>query len=154
MPTRLAGSNHVNLTVSDLAGSTAWYCRIFGLSVVSTHDNTGSSAFTDVFYNGLFDLSTYSYVVGLIQHRDPIGGTFEPRRLGLDHFALHVPQRSDLDDWVAHLDDNGVPHSGILSAPYADVINFRDPDGIALELSVAKLDFWQPLVLSSAAGGP
>lgn len=146
MSTRLVGNNHVNLTVSDLDRSTDWYCRVFGLTVVSTDENIGPPYFTDVLYRGLFDLTTLSYVVGLIQHRDPVEGRFDQRRVGLDHFGLQVPEPSDLDDWVDHLDRNGVEHSGIVHAPYADVINFCDPDGIALELSVTRLDFWATLV--------
>jgi catechol 2,3-dioxygenase-like lactoylglutathione lyase family enzyme len=146
MPARLVGNNHVNLTVSDLAASTEWYCRVLGLTVVSNHSNIGPPYFTDVTYNGLFDLTTMSYVVGLIQHPDGVAGRFDERRVGLDHFGLQVPERADLDDWVRRLDEHGVAHSGIVSAPYATVVNFRDPDGIALELSVMDSGFWVSLV--------
>lgn len=148
MVKRLVGTNHVNLTVSDLEASTEWYCRVFGLTAVSNKENIGPPYFTDVAYNGLFDLTTLSYVVGLIQHPEGIGG-FDPRRVGLDHFGLQVPEAGDLPDWAAHLDEQGVPHSGTLRAPYADVINFRDPDGIALELSAMNRDFWTNLVSRS-----
>jgi catechol 2,3-dioxygenase-like lactoylglutathione lyase family enzyme len=150
LPGRLAGNNHVNLTVSDLDRSTAWYCRVFGLTVVSDHVSIGPPYFNDNTYNGLFDLSTLSYIVGLIQHPDAIAGSFDERRVGLDHFGLQVADPADLTDWVRHLDAEGVAHSGILSAPYADVINFRDPDSIALELSAIKLDFWTGLVTQAA----
>lgn len=145
MSRRLAGTNHVNLTVSDLDRSTDWYCRVFGLTAISNHENIGPPYFTDVAYNGLFDLTTLSYVVALIQHPQVIEG-FDPRRTGLDHFGLQVPDAADLPEWAAHLDEQDVPHSGIVHAPYADVINFRDPDGIALELSAINLDFWTTLV--------
>ena len=151
MPARLAGGNHVNLTVSDLDRSTAWYCRVLGLTVVSDQERIGPPYFTDVAYRGLFDLTTSSYVVGLIQHADPVPGTFDARRVGLDHFGLQVPERADLDGWVRRLDDLGVPHSGVVAAPYADVVNFRDPDGIALELSVVKPRFWAALVRDTVA---
>jgi len=146
MLTRLAGGNHVNLTVSDLDASTAWYCRVLNLVVVSDQTNIGPPYFTDVTYRGLFDLTTGSYVVGLIQHPDAIPGTFDERRAGLDHVGFAVPMRSDLDDWAGHLDTQGVTHSGVVTAPYAHVINFRDPDGIALELSVIYGDFWITLL--------
>jgi catechol 2,3-dioxygenase-like lactoylglutathione lyase family enzyme len=145
MAKRLTGTNHVNLTVSDLERSTEWYCRIFGFTVVSDQENTGPPYFSDDLYRGLFDLTTFSYGVGLIQHPDGIEG-FDHRRAGLDHFGLQVPEIDDLHDWVAHLDALGVPHSGVVHALYADVVNFRDPDGIALELSVANEEFWTQLV--------
>lgn len=146
MPTRLAGSNHVNLTVADLETSTAWYCRVLNLVVVSDQTNIGPPYFTDVAYHGLFDPTTWSYVVGLIQHPAAIPGPFDERRAGLDHVGFAVPTRSDLDDWARHLDAQGVMHSGVVSAPYAQAINFRDPDNIALELSVINGDFWLSLV--------
>ena len=149
MPRRLVGTNHVNLTVTNLERSTQWYCRVFGLTAVSNQENIGPPYFTDVAYNGLFDLTTFSYVVGLIQHPAGIGG-FDPRRVGLDHFGLQVPDVAELPDWAAHLDEQGVPHSGMVHAPYADVINFRDPDGIALELSALNLNFWTNLVSQSS----
>ncbi len=136
----------MNLTVSDLKRSSDWYCRILGLTVVSNHENVGPPYFNTDTYNGLFDLTTLSYVVGLVQHPDGLAGDFDERRVGLDHVGFQVPNRSDLDDWVRHLDEQSVPHSGVVAAPYADVVNFRDPDGIALELSVAKMDFWADLV--------
>ena len=152
MPVRLGRANHVNLTVSDLARSTEWYCRVLGLTVVSDHENVGPPYFNDNTYNGLFDLTTMSYVVGLIQHRDPVAGPFDERRVGLDHFALEVPERADLDDWVTRLDELGVPHSGVVEAPYAHVVNLRDPDGIALELYVLVMDFWTDLVTRRLSG--
>lgn len=149
---RLVGTNHVNLTVSDLDRSTEWYCRVLRLTPVSNHVNVGPPYFNDVAYNGLFDLATGSYVIGLLQHPDPLHDTFDARRVGLDHVGFHVPDATDLDDWVRHLDANGIAHSGIVAAPYATVVNFRDPDGIALELSALRVDFWQRLVAGTLAG--
>ena len=151
MPVRLTGSNHVNLTVRDLEASTAWYCRVLGLTPVSNSDNIGPPYFTDVLYRGLFDLATLSYVIGLIQHRDPLDEAFDARRVGLDHIGFQVPEAGDLEDWARHLDEQEVGHSGIVRAPYATVISFRDPDGIALELSAIEMDFWLPLVGQAAA---
>jgi catechol 2,3-dioxygenase-like lactoylglutathione lyase family enzyme len=91
---RLTGTNHVVLTVSDLDRSTGWYCRVFGLTPVSDHENVGPPYFTDVAYRGLFDLRTTSYVIGLVQHPDGVSGPFDERRLGLDHFGLQVPERA------------------------------------------------------------
>ncbi|HVL81934.1 MAG TPA: VOC family protein [Actinomycetota bacterium] len=146
MAARLVGNNHVAITVSDLDRSSAWYCDLFGLTVVSNDENVGPPYFTDVRYRGLFDLTTFSYVVALCEHRDGERVSFDPRRPGLDHVGFHVPERSDLDGWVERLDERGIPHSGIKEAPYADVISFRDPDDIALELAYVKVDFWADLI--------
>jgi glyoxylase I family protein len=140
------GINHVVLTVSDLDRSTAWYCDLFDLSVVSTEENIGPPYFTDVRYRGLFDLDTMSYVIGLAEHRDGSPPTFDATRIGLDHCGFGVAQRVDLDDWVGRLDDRQIPHSGIIDALYATVVSFRDPDGIALELSFVRFEFWGDLI--------
>jgi glyoxylase I family protein len=153
MTRRLGQRHHTILTVSDLDRSTEWYCRTFGLTVVSTHLNVGPPYLHDNQYNGLFDLSSLSYVVGLTQHAEPVAGAFDPRRTGLDHFGLEVPDLTALQEWVRHLDDLGIEHSGIVSAPYIDVVNLRDPDGIAIELAVLNMDFWIPLVSSHLAEG-
>ncbi len=120
MPRRLAGTNHVALTVTDLDRSTEWYCRVFGLTVVSTDENIGPPYFTEVSYRGLFDLTTLSYIVALVQHPQVVEG-FDPCRVGLDHFGLQVPDVADLPEWAAHLDDQGVERSEIVRAPYAHV---------------------------------
>jgi len=143
---RLISTNHVALTVTDLERSSAWYCDLFGLTVVSNDQNIGPPYFTDVRYNGLFDMTTLSYIVALHEHRDGEGGTFDARRVGLDHVGFHVEERGDLDDWLARLDERGIAHSGIVEAPYASAISFKDPDNIALELSHPKIDFWVNLM--------
>jgi glyoxylase I family protein len=142
----LLGTNHVNLTVRDLERSTEWYCRVFGLTQISNQVNTGPPYFNDDRYHGLFDLTTFSYVIGLIEHPETLEGGFDERRIGLDHVGFQVENRAELDSWASHLDEQGVPHSGVVVARYAEVINFRDPDGIALELSVANMEFWGKLV--------
>lgn len=151
MPKRLSGTNHVNLSVTDLDRSTEWYCRVLGLTVVSNHTNIGPPYFTDATYNGLFDLTTFSYVIALLQHPGA-GQPYEPGQAGLDHVGFTVPEVTDLPDWVEHLDAEGVAHSGIVHAPYGDVISFRDPDGIPLELFAVNVGFWAARVAEAHQG--
>lgn len=150
---RLGSRHHVVLTVSDLERSTEWYCRVFGLTVVSTHLNIGPPYLHDNKYNGLFDLSTLSYVVGLTEHAHPLASTFDERHVGLDHLGLEVPDVAGLHEWQKHLDALGIEHSGVVSAPYVTVLNLRDPDNIAIELCVINEEFFAPLVTSVLAGG-
>lgn len=148
MSRRLGSRHHVILTVSELGRSTDWYCRVLGLTVVSTHLNVGPPYLHDNKYNGLFDLTTMSYVVGLTEHADPLVGTFDERHVGLDHFGLEVPVLADLHNWAVHLDQLGIEHSGVVAAPYIHTVNFRDPDNIAIELCVINEEFFIPLVTS------
>jgi glyoxylase I family protein len=45
-------------------------------------------------------------------------GTFDERRVGLDHLAFRVSDRAELQQWVTHLDAHGVPHSGIIDTGF------------------------------------
>jgi catechol-2,3-dioxygenase len=78
-----------------------------------------------------------SIFMGLDKHEAHQGERFEEHRTGLDHLAIGVTTREDLDRWVEHLDALGVEHSTIndITEPFpAATLCFRDPDNIALEL--------------------
>lgn len=139
---RLARSNHVNLTVTDLERSVNWYCEVLGLIVAADETTVEPATDAAIRYRSLFDPETMSYVVGLIQHPDGDGSRFDERRTGLDHFAVHVPEATDLEDWARHLDEVGIEHSGIKRAPYEDVITLRDPDDIQLEICWPNTPWW------------
>jgi glyoxylase I family protein len=59
---------------------------------------------------------------------------FDERRTGLDHVAFSVETREALDEWAAKLTAAGIEHSGAIDVPPGAILNFRDPDGIALAL--------------------
>lgn len=139
---RLAASNHVNLTVTDLDRSVDWYCRVLGLFVAADEKLVSPATDKPLRYRSLFDPKGITYVVGLIEHPDGDGRPFDERRTGLDHFAVHVPERDDLDDWVRHLEELGIKHSGITQMPYEDAITLRDPDNIQLEICWPNTAWW------------
>jgi glyoxylase I family protein len=121
------GLSHVAVTVSDLDASTAWYARLFDSEPVVDEDEESGQYHHNVFALGngmLFGLHTHT--------GGQISGDFDETRTGLDHIAFACVQ-SDLDEWVARLDQLGVEHSGIRHASYGSGISFRDPDNIALE---------------------
>ena len=69
-----------------------------------------------------------------MQHPNPVSDSFDERTIGLDHFALRVPDRAALEAWAQHLDEVGVQHSGVKEEVGGPLIVFRDPDDIQLEL--------------------
>ncbi len=77
--------------------------------------------------------------VCLVHHAANPGDPFSEFRTGLDHLEFFVANRTDLDDWVEHLDVLGVPHSGISQPSYTPnaMLTLRDPDNIQLEF------FWR-----------
>jgi catechol 2,3-dioxygenase-like lactoylglutathione lyase family enzyme len=59
---------------------------------------------------------------------------FDEDRTGLDHLSFAVDSRADLDAAAALLDERGIAHDGVKDIGAGAVLEFRDPDGIALEL--------------------
>jgi glyoxylase I family protein len=139
---RLQGSNHVSLHVTDLARSVEWYHRVFAAVVVADETTTAPATFRPLRYRGMFVMETMTQLVGLVERSDGDLSPFDERRIGLDHLALHVPERSDLETWVRHLDKLGIAHSAIKSVDYADAVTFRDPDNIQLEVFWPNTEFW------------
>ena len=72
--------------------------------------------------------------IGLMQHNPGKDGDFSEFRVGLDHLALTVTSREELERWIVQLDACDVKHSEIHDIPYGSVVVFRDPDNIQLEL--------------------
>jgi glyoxylase I family protein len=128
----IAGASHVAFTVRDMDASATWYQRVFGWVELRrlTADEAGSPRVL------LLDPHCF-FVVGLCQPDDGAGGHFDYRITGLDHFALLVPDETELARWVTHLEERGVTAS-----PVRDVrglgkfVSFEDLDGIQLELWV------------------
>ncbi|MHB1234246.1 MAG: VOC family protein [Microbacteriaceae bacterium] len=119
---------HIDLSVSDLEKSAAWYRDVLGLrqlhradkgsysTVVLRHDDTG-------------------LIVGLNQHNAMIADRFNERNVGLDHIGFAVVDRGELDLWELRLTELGVEHSPVTDSPSGSgtALVFRDPDNIQLE---------------------
>ena len=65
----------------------------------------------------------------------PVGtDVFDEDRVGLDHVSFTVSSIADLEAAAKLLDERGVAHGGIKNIGPASILEFRDPDNIALEL--------------------
>jgi glyoxylase I family protein len=125
-----SGVSHLAFTVTDMEASAAWYKRVFGWTVLCrfTAGEAGSPRIL------LIDPASF-FVVGLCQPADGAPGEFDHRVIGLDHFALSVPNEQELHAWAAHLDAEGVAVSPVREVPaLGRFVSFEDPDGIQLEL--------------------
>jgi catechol 2,3-dioxygenase-like lactoylglutathione lyase family enzyme len=127
----LTGVSHVELTVSDVERSAAWYGEVLGFDTVLVATDT-----PDFFQGRVISVlrPDIGLGIGLVEHQDGDRNRFSEFRVGLDHLAFAVGSRSDLEAWVEHFDRLGVVYSPINDMPYACVVVFRDPDGIQLEL--------------------
>ena len=120
-----SGIHHIALTVTDLDRSTAWYQRVLDLHEVRREESPAR--------RGVL-LSWHEIpTVGLVQH-DADESVFDPTMVGLDHVAFSVSTRDELDEWAARFDSEGVTHSGAIDIQAGGILNFKDPDGIALAL--------------------
>jgi len=118
--------HHVALTVSDQARSHEWYTRVLGWQ----HIWSGDPGPTEVSVGTLPD----GTLICLWTH--PGGGQpFDFAHTGLDHVSFTVESLEELSEWEHKLDDLGIPYSPPADAAgFGLALNFKDPDGIALEL--------------------
>jgi len=77
-----------------------------------------------------------SLMLGLVHFADGANDGFSALRTGLDHLCLAVPSRREVEDWAARLDARGVANSGVVEMKTSPIVNFKDPDGIALAIAV------------------
>ena len=129
----LAGIQHVGLTVTDVESSCEWYVRVLGLQRQFQESHRGSDHDGYAVVLGTADMSLN---VGLDHHPRNDGEPFDATRTGLDHVCFQVTSVETLDDWAAHLESEGITHSGVyaMEGMPISLLTFRDPDGIQLEL--------------------
>jgi catechol-2,3-dioxygenase len=119
------GIHHVALTVTELQRSSAWYQRVLDLNEVEREESPARRAVL---------LAWHAIpCVGLVQH-DADDSVFDPTMAGLDHVAFAVENREELDEWAARLSAEDVAHSEVIDIATGAILNFKDPDGIALAL--------------------
>ncbi|MEO7007340.1 MAG: VOC family protein [Terrimesophilobacter sp.] len=130
---QFAAVSHIDLSVSDVEKSAAWYCDVLGLKrlkrsdldnrimIVLRHEDTG-------------------LIIGLNQHQVQGAERFDEHSPGLDHIGFSVSERADLDVWQQRLAELNVEHSPVQDSPSGSgtALVFRDPDNIQLEFWWAR----------------
>ncbi|WP_229052307.1 VOC family protein [Aeromicrobium sp. Leaf350] len=138
MPVSVTDFSHVRLTVSDIEVSRAFYDAVFGFDVAfELPENPDEQTKEELSF--LFGGVIYSFAGGLLGLRPVAPGhdTFDEDRTGLDHVSFAVPDRAALEQAVAVLDELGVAHEDIKDVGPMSILEFRDPDNIALELTAS-----------------
>jgi glyoxylase I family protein len=118
------GYAHIRLTVTDIVRSRTFYDAIFGFPVAYELPPEADEATREAM-SFLFGGVIYAFGGCLLGLR-PVAPA--------DHVSFSVPGRSDLEAAAAALDAIGAPHSGVKDIGAALLLEFRDPDNIALEL--------------------
>jgi glyoxylase I family protein len=124
---------HIRLTVTDIRRSRRFYESVFGWPVALEMPTRADDAAREQL-SFLYDGVLYALDDCLIGLRPVATDRFDEDRVGLDHLCLRVPSRADLDSAAAHLDELGVAHEPIKEIGHGFILEFRDPDNIALEL--------------------
>jgi catechol 2,3-dioxygenase len=109
----------VHLTVGDLDRSVEYYTQSIGLAVRDRDDATAT------FGPGDEDL--------LVLSQQPVTPRLG-RYTGLYHFALLLPERSDLARWLAHAARDRVPLVGLSDHFVSEALYLSDPDGHGIEI--------------------
>jgi catechol 2,3-dioxygenase len=109
----------VHLTVSDLERSLAFYRDVLGLVELGRDDGRASIG------AGQRELLVLVEEAGA---RPAYGHT------GLYHFALLLPERTDLAAWLAHIARERVPLAGLSDHFVSEAIYLSDPDGHGIEV--------------------
>jgi catechol 2,3-dioxygenase len=109
----------VHLTVPELERSLAYYRREIGLAVAAEAAGRAS-------------LGTEGSDL-LVLHEEPSARP-APGHTGLYHFALLVPERTDLARWLAHAARERVRLVGLSDHFVSEAIYLSDPDGHGIEI--------------------
>ena len=109
----------VHLTVADLDRSLDYYANTIGLRA---RERGGATAFLGA---GGDDL--------LVLHEEP-GARPVRGHTGLFHYALLLPDRSDLARWLVHAAGERVALTGMSDHLVSEAIYLQDPDGHGIEI--------------------
>ena len=120
----LTGLSHVQLLVSDLRASAAWYATTLGLEPYGEDPDHGYIALRH----------RAAHVVIVLTAAPARSSVDELDRGRLDHLAFAVPDADTLRAWADHLTSMGIDHPGVLLEGGNPSLQLRDPDGIAIEM--------------------
>ncbi|SRX94257.1 glyoxalase/bleomycin resistance protein/dioxygenase [Pseudonocardia dioxanivorans] [Mycobacterium shimoidei] len=117
--------------------SRQFYESVFGwpvlLEVPDNADEATRSQLAFLFGGVIYDLG--GLLIGL---RPVASDRFDENRVGLDHLAFRCTDKDELDAAARHLDELGVDHGPVKDIGPSYILEFRDPDNIALELTAPK----------------
>jgi len=130
--------HHLRLTVTDIQRSREFYTGVLGFQVAvespPADDPTAEAAYK-VLWGGIV-MASGNLLLGL-RPVAPRADRFDEDRVGLDHLSFSVASRAELEQAAQLFDARGIPHGEItrLAGFGIDILPFRDPDNIELELT-------------------
>ena len=129
--------SHIRLTVTNIERSRKFYESIFGwpiaADVPAEADASTRERLAFLFGGVLYRVG--DQILGL---RPVATDRFDEDRVGLDHISFAVDSLGDLEAAATLLDRHGVTHGPVKDIGEGFILEFRDPDNIALELMAPK----------------
>ena len=123
-PAPITGLSHLQLLVSDVGASAAWYRAALGMEGFVEDPSAGYVALRH----------RPSRVVVVLTTAPGQDGSVVRDEGALDHVAFAVPDRDALQAWADHLTAVGITHGGIVAEDGRPSLQLLDPDGTAIEL--------------------
>lgn len=137
MPITTSAFSHIRITVTDIDRSRAFYDEIFGWPIAFEMPPDADEA-TRARFAFLFGGVIYSVGESMFGLRPVARDSFDEDRVGLDHVSFAVADLGALEAAAALLEARGTAHAGIKDIGAGHILEFRDPDNIALELFAPK----------------
>ena len=141
VPLSLGPVHHLRLTVTDVERSRAFYTELLGFQIAMDTpppaDDPYHDLATDLLQDGIVMVNG-DLLLGLRPvDAERASDRFDPFRCGLDHLSFAMAGRAELEAAVRAFEERGVEHSTITDLPPFGiaVLPFKDPDGVALELT-------------------
>jgi catechol 2,3-dioxygenase len=122
---RLPDETHigkVRLQVSDLARSVSYYETVLGLRVIDRSDTTAALGPADE-----------DVVILELQEKPGVRQVSRRGLLGLYHFAVLLPDRASLGQFIVHLSEIGA-YAGMSDHFVSEALYLTDPDGLGIEV--------------------
>jgi glyoxylase I family protein len=119
----LVGLSHLSLSVPDMARAKTFWAEVMGFRVVME---------TPDFCFCVHPVTEIA--ISVKDHEGTVTGSFDETRVGLDHVALGVADRAELERWRDWLAENDVSQSEIVETEFGHHLNLRAPDNVAVEL--------------------
>lgn len=119
-----SGVHHITIRVADIERSRRFYSDVLGFDVQKAADDLA-----------FFQVGQTLYVLRPPLPGTPKGDRFSEYRIGVDHMAFAVHDRTGLEELVETLRAANVHTEGIEVDPLLNkqYVCFRDPDNVQLE---------------------
>ncbi len=115
--------DHIVLTIGDINRSADFYSKIFGEPAYRNERSV------------MYMVGPTRLFLSLSRAENPTNDTFNPKRIGLEHFAIGITTIEDLKEIEKALDKGSIKHSGIHIDNHSgkEKIWLDDPDKIRVE---------------------